>query len=144
MIRSMRRCEIAVVAVCTVVAGTTDAAEVVALFERSLAAPADLAASVSTRKDVVLYGSEMKERYVGGAKVRAQLKKWNLAFEVRDGIQAGVTSNKKVTWVAANVDGRPAKKPTARAIPYRVLFIYEQTGTNAWQLVQAHFSFVAS
>jgi hypothetical protein len=118
-------------------AGAEDVAK---QFEATVGDAKALAKTVSDRKDVVLYGSELAERYVGGAKVRAQLLKWGLAFKVRDGVQAGVTASKTVAWVAANVDaGKPGdKKPT----PYRALFVYEKHDA-AWQVVQIHFSFYA-
>jgi ketosteroid isomerase-like protein len=120
-------------------AGADDA---VKLFEATIGDPKLLAASVSDRKDVVLFGSELSERYVGPAAVKAQLTRWNLVFKLRDGVQAGVSSNRTVAWVAANVDATPVKKPGAKPSPYRALFVYEKTGT-AWQIVQAHFSFLA-
>lgn len=119
-------------------AGAEDVAK---QFEATLADPKALAATVSARKDVVLYGSELKERYVGGGKAKAQFLKWNLAFKIRDGIQAGVTASKSVAWVAAHVDATPIKKPTAKPTPYRVLFFYERE-KDVWKLVNAHFSFV--
>lgn len=118
-----------------------DADEVARQFMTTMAVPALLAASVSDRKDVVLYGSGLSERYVGGAKVRAQLKKWALVFTVRDGVHAGLTRSKTVAWVAANVDAISAKKATGKPSPYRVLAIYERT-RGAWKLVQLHFAFV--
>ena len=58
-------------------------------------------------------------------------------------MQAGVTSSKTIAFVAANLDATSLKKPKAKPTPYRVLFVYENTGTS-WQLVQAHFSVVAN
>jgi hypothetical protein len=118
------------------VAGAED---VVKVFEASLTDSAALAATLSTRKDVVLYGSEAKERTLGGAKVKAKLAGWKLAFALRDGVQAGLTANKNVAWVAANVDARSAKRPKDPATPYRVLAIYELTD-KTWKLVQLQFS----
>lgn len=118
------------------IAGAEDA---VAVFEASLADPKAFAASVSDRKDVVLYGSSSAERTVGGAKVRTKLASWNLKFTVIDGIQAGVTANKTVAFVAANVDAMSLRAPSRPASPYRVLAIYEKTGPT-WKLVQANFS----
>lgn len=118
-----------------------DADDVARQFMASIADPALFAATVSDRKDVVLYGSALPERYVGGAKVRAQLKKWNLAFTVRDGVHAGLTRSKTVAWVAANVDAISGKKPAGKASPYRVLAIYERT-RGEWKLVQVHFAFI--
>jgi SnoaL-like domain len=118
------------------------AEDAVKLFEATIGDPTLLAASVSDRKDVVLFGSELTERYVGGAAVKAQLAKWNLAFKLRDGIQAGVSSTKTVAWVAANVDAIPVKKSAVKPSPYRTMFVYEKAGTG-WQIVQAHFSFLA-
>ena len=118
-------------------AGAEDAVKV---FEGTLGDPKLLAASVSKRKDVVLYGSELRERTVGGDKVAAKLAAWKLSFKVRDGIQAGVTASKTVAWIAANVDATSQKKPKDKPTPYRVLFLYEKTGT-AWQLVHAQFAF---
>ena len=116
------------------------AEDVVNQVEATIGDAKALAATVSARKDVVLYGSDLGERYVGGAAVRAKLVAWNLAFKVRDGIQAGVTSSKTVAWVAANVDASSAKHPKDKPVPYRMLLVYEKTG-SAWQLVQAQFSF---
>jgi len=116
--------------------GAEDAAK---LFESTIGDAAKLAATVSARKDVVLYGSELKERFVGGDAVKKQLAKWGLAMKVRDGVQAGVAGT-TVAWVAANVDTVPAKSPKAKPSPYRVLAIYEKTGTT-WQLVQLSYSF---
>jgi hypothetical protein len=113
----------------------TGAEEAVKVFESSIGDPKAFAATVSDRKDVVLYGSEQRERTVGGAKVKARLTTWKLAFKVRDGVQAGL-AGKSVAWVAANVD---ATGPKTKATPYRVLALYEKSGT-AWKLVQAHFS----
>jgi len=36
----------------------------------------------------------IKERFDGGATVRKQLKRWSVAFKVRDDIQAGVVAAK--------------------------------------------------
>jgi ketosteroid isomerase-like protein len=113
--------------------------EVVKVFEASLASSAALGKTVSDRKDVVLYGSELGERFVGGAAVRAKLQKWKLTFKVRDGIQAGLTSSRTVAWVAANLDGTPA---AGKTLPYRALVIYEKTG-DGWKIVQLSFSFIA-
>lgn len=117
------------------------AEDLVKVFESTIGDPKALAKTVSGRKDVVLYGNEARERTVGGAKVRAKLQRWNLAFRVRDGIQAGLTSSKTVGWVAANVDAKSLKRPKDKPVPYRLLFLYEKTGTS-WKLVSAHFSFV--
>jgi hypothetical protein len=107
---------------------------IVATFEKSIATSKALAATVSNRADVVLYGSELAERYVGGDVVRKQLERWNLTFKVT-GLHAGVAS-KTVGFVAANVEATAGKGKPA---PYRVLAIYEKTDT--WKLVQLHFSF---
>lgn len=115
------------------------AEDVVKLFKASSADPAALAKTVSDRKDAVLFGSEKPERYVGGAKIRAQLAKWGLGFAVRDGVQAGLSASKTVAWLAANVDA--AKKGSKKTTPYRVSAIYEKTAAG-WQLVVLHFSSV--
>jgi hypothetical protein len=114
-------------------AGAKDA---VAVFKGSLGDAESLAKTVSDRKDTVMFGSELAERYVGGATVKATLRKWKLGFKVRDGIQAGIAT-KTTAWVAANVDAaKPGdKKPT----PYRVFAIYDKKGAD-WQLVALHFS----
>lgn len=118
------------------------AEDVVKVFEASIGDPAKLAATVSPRKDVVLYGSDLPERYVGGAAVKKQLLQWDLSLKVRDGIQAGVSKGKTVAWVAANVDASPIKRK-ALPSPYRLLAIYEKVGAS-WQLVQASFSFAVN
>ncbi|MDB4962568.1 MAG: hypothetical protein JWP01_2567 [Myxococcales bacterium] len=120
------------------------AREAVELFKASLADPKQFAASISKRKDAILIGSAPNQKTVGGAKVAATLARWKLALTIRDGIAAGTTASKTVAWVAANVDARPAGKPTASPTPYRVLCIYEQTKAKAWQLVAVEFSFPAS
>lgn len=120
------------------VAGAED---VVKLFESTIGDPKAFAASISSRKDVVLYGSDHAERTVGGAAVRAKLGAWKLAFKVRDGVVAGTTTSKTVAFVAANVDATSQARPKDKPMPYRLLLIYEKTG-GAWQVVVAHFSVV--
>jgi hypothetical protein len=117
----------------------TGAEDVVAMFRTTLKVPKELANTVSDRKDVVLYGSDSAERTVGGAKVKAKLLAWKLSFSVVDGVQAAVTIRKNVAFVAANVEATSLKDPKAPASPYRLLAIYEKTGTT-WKLVSAHFS----
>lgn len=112
--------------------------EVVKLVEGVLANPPELVKLVSDRKDVVMYGSAGAERYVGGAKVKKQLAAWNLALEVRDGIQAGLVGE-NVAWIAMNLDAKSMKKPNDKTSPYRLLAILEKAGT-AWKIVQLHFS----
>lgn len=119
-----------------------DAAAAAKLFEASIGDPKELVKTLATRKDLVLFGSEKSERFVGVDKVRATLTKWNLALKPRDGVAAGVAAGKTVAWVAANVDATNPAKPKAKATPYRVLFLYEKKG-DGWQLVQASFSAVA-
>lgn len=111
-------------------------------FTDSLGDPKTFRASVSSRTDTMMFGSDPGERW-GGAAVKAQLAKWKLGFKVRDGIQAGVSAKGTVAWVAANVDAVPVAKPKAKAIPYRVTAIYEKVGTD-WQVVQLHFSFATN
>lgn len=117
------------------------AEEAVALFQASIGDPKALAKTVTTRADAALFGSDLKERYIGGKKVAATLTRWNLAFKVRDGIQAGVAGSGNVAWVAANVDATSVKKPGSKPTPYRVFCIYEK-GDAGWKLVVMHFSFV--
>ncbi len=114
-----------------------DAKPVVEQFQKSIADPKAFAATISTRKDVVLYGTEPTERVVGGAAVRARLVKWDLSLAVHGGILAGVTKSKAVAWIAADVDARSAKSKTTS--PYRLTVVYEKTGTE-WKIVQIHFS----
>ena len=111
--------------------------DAVKLFESTIGDPSVFAATVSTRKDVVLFGTEATERFIGGDVVRATLVKWGLSFATVGGIRAGTTKSKTVAWVAADVDAR-AKKATKPA-PYRLTVIYEKTGAN-WRIVQIHFS----
>lgn len=113
-------------------------AEIVARqFETTLADPAALAASVSDREDVTMFGSDRKERFSGGAAVRAQLLKWKLGYKVRDGVVAGLSTSKTAAWLVANVD---AAKPGSKAITtYRLFAIYEQAG-DAWRIVQLNFA----
>src|SRR5262249_60023024 len=106
-------------------------------FEATIGDVKAFAKTVSQRNDVVLYGSELAERTVGGNEVRAQLAKWKLAFKVRDGVQAGISSSKTTAWVAANLDAsKPGdKKPT----PYRALLVYEKHADTGWGVVPLHF-----
>lgn len=113
--------------------------EVATVFKTSIADPKAFAKTISDRKDAVLLGSELPERYVGGAAMRATVLKWNLGFKVRDGIQAGLAPSKTTAWVAANVDA--AKPGDKKSTPYRVLAIYDKQG-GSWQLVLVHFSTV--
>ena len=111
--------------------------DVVHQLEAALADAAALARAVSDRKDVVLYGSALKERFVGGAAVRAQLAKWKLGFKLRDGVFAGLTTGKTVAWIVANVDA--ARQGDKAATAYRMLSIWEKAGTG-WRCVQLSFS----
>jgi hypothetical protein len=114
-----------------------DARPVVEQFQKSIADPKALAATISARKDVVLYGTEPTERFVGGAAARATLLKWDLSLAVQGGIRAGVTRSKAVAWIAADVEARSAKSKTT--LPYRLTVVYEKTGAE-WKIVQLHFS----
>jgi hypothetical protein len=114
-----------------------DAKPVVEQFRQSIADPKAFAATISARNDVVLYGTEPTERFVGGAAARATLLKWAFAWTVHGGIRAGVTKSKAVAWIAADVDARSAKSKTSS--PYRLTVVYEKTGTE-WKIVQIHFS----
>lgn len=113
------------------------AEDVAKQFEADLATAATLAKAVSERADVVLYGSALKERFVGGAKVRAQLLKWKLGFKIRDGVLAGLTSNKAVAWMVANVDA--AKPGDKSSTGYRLFAVYEKAASG-WRAVQLTFS----
>lgn len=114
-----------------------DARPAVEQFQKSIADPKAFAATISARKDVVLYGTEPTERFVGGAAARATLLKWDLSLTVHGGIRAGVTKSRAVAWLAADVDARSAKSKTT--LPYRLTVVYEKTGAE-WKIVQIHFS----
>jgi hypothetical protein len=111
----------------------------VKVFESTISDPKAFAATVSARPDVILFGSEAAERWVGGDKVKAAITKWKLGFKVRDGIQAGVSGGGTVAWIAANVDAAPVGK-AGTASPYRLTAIYEKTGAD-WKVVALQFSF---
>ncbi len=110
----------------------------VMLFTSSLVDPKGFAATFADRKDVVLMGSELGERYVG-PQAKATVAKWGFGYTVRDGTRAGVSKSGNVAWVAANVDARSLKKPKAKALPFRVFALYEKIGEQ-WKLVQIQFS----
>lgn len=112
----------------------TGAEEIVKLFEKTLADPKAFIASVSDRADVVLYGTEEKERYVG-AQVKQTLGTWKLTMKLRDGVVAGTVGT--AAYVVANVD---ASNAAVKNVPYRLLAIYEQAG-GAWKIVQLNFSY---
>jgi hypothetical protein len=99
--------------------------------------PALLAAMVADRKDAVLFGSELKERFVGGPAIRERLMKWNLRYRIRDGVLAGLTTSRSVAWVVANVDA--AKPGNKTSTTYRMFAILELVAGN-WQIVQLSFS----
>jgi ketosteroid isomerase-like protein len=115
---------------------TTGADEVAKLFESTCTNPKKFAATFSDRKEAVLFGSELPERYVGG-KAKAQITAWNFAFNVRDGLRAGMSKSGNVAWVAANVDGIP--HGSTSKIPFRMFAIYEKTAAG-WKVVQMQFS----
>ena len=108
------------------------------LFETTIGDPKLFAATVSTRPETAMFGSEMGERYTG-RQVAKQIQSWNLIFKVRDGVRAGVSKSGKVAWVAANVNALQNKRPNAKPIPYRMFAVYELVGT-AWKLVHLQFS----
>lgn len=107
-------------------------------FETALADPKLLGAMVSARKEVVLYGSELPERWATGATVKSQLASWGIGFKPRDGMRAGLSKSGTFAWVAANVDGSfvKLKRPP---VPYRVFAILEKTGKD-WKIVALQFS----
>jgi hypothetical protein len=117
---------------------TTGADAVAKQFEDTIGDPKKLAASISDRKEVVMFGSELPERFVGKA-AKQQITGWNFAFTVRDGVRAGMSKSGNVAWVAANVDARPAANKKAKALPFRVFAIYEKTGSD-WKIVSVQFS----
>jgi hypothetical protein len=118
-----------------------EAADLRTLLGTLIASPKAMVDAVSDRKDVVLYGSDASEKYTGGAVVKKTLTGWGLSIKLRDGIMAGLTSSKKVGWMAANVDVQA--KGDKRATPYRMTLVVEQTG-KAWKVVQIHFSYDGS
>jgi len=81
---------------------------------------ADTVASAGAALDKPAYHPAMRTRR---PQVKAKLAAWRLGFRVRDGIQAGVTANNAIAWVAANVDAIPQNEPTDKPVPYRVLFL---------------------
>lgn len=117
---------------------TTGADDVAKLFEGSIGDPKKFAATFSDRKEVVMFGSELAERYVG-KQAKSQITAWNFTFAVRDGVRAGMSKSGNVAWVAANVDAKPIKAPKTKALPFRAFALYEKTGTD-WKLVSLQFS----
>lgn len=115
--------------------GADDAVHV---FEATIGDPKAFAGTISDRKEVLMFGSEMPERFAG-AKAKQQLAAWNFAFTVRDGVRAGLLDGGHVAWIAANVDAKPAKQKNAKALPFRVFAVYEKIATT-WKLVQIQFS----
>jgi ketosteroid isomerase-like protein len=116
----------------------TGAEDAVHVFEATIADPKTFAGTFSDRKEILMFGSEMPERFAG-AKAKTQLSSWNFAFSVRDGVRAGVSKSGNVAWVAANVDAKPAKQKNAKPLPFRVFAVYEKIATT-WKLVQLQFS----
>jgi hypothetical protein len=117
---------------------TAGADEVAKQFETTAADPKAFAASFSDRKEVVMFGSELPERYVG-AKAKAQITSWNLAFKVRDGLRAGISKSGNLVWVAANVDATSVKNAKAKPIPFRMFTVYEKSAAG-WKVVEVQFS----
>lgn len=117
---------------------TTGADQVATLFETTIIEPKAFSSTMSTRKEAVLFGSELTERYVGPAAGK-QLAAWSFTFKVRDGLRAGLSKSGNVAWVAANLDGIPTKKLNAKPVPYRAFALYEKTPAG-WKLVQLQFS----
>ncbi len=118
---------------------TTGADDVAKLFETALGDPKLFAAAVADKKEAVLYGSELAERYVTGKVVKAQVASWGLGFKVRDGVRAGLSAHGNLAWVAANVDGRFVKNPKMAPVPYRVFAVLEKIGAD-WKFVALEFS----
>jgi ketosteroid isomerase-like protein len=119
------------------------AEDVVKQFETTIGDPKAFAATFSQRKDAVMMGSELAERFVG-AKAKAQILAWNMGFTVRDGVRAGVSKTGNVAWLAANVDAKSLKRANADAIPFRMFVVFEKVGTEktapSWTVVHVQFS----
>jgi ketosteroid isomerase-like protein len=112
--------------------------DAVKIFEATIGDPKAFSGTISSRPEVIVFGSEMPERFVAG-KAKSQLAAWNFAFSVRDGVRAGLSKSGNVAWIAANVDAKPAKQKNGRALPFRVFAVYEKIATT-WKLVQLQFS----
>lgn len=117
---------------------TAGADEIAKQFETTAADPKAFAASFSDRKEVVMFGSELPERYVG-AKAKGQITSWNFAFKVRDGLRAGISKSGNLAWVAANVDATSVKNAKMKPIPFRVFAVYEKSSAG-WKVVEVEFS----
>ncbi len=117
---------------------TAGADDVVRVFEATIVDPKSFAKTFSDRKEAVLFGSELPERYVG-AKAKAQLAAWSFTFTVRDGVRAGISKSGHVAWVAANVDAKSPRRPKDKPIPFRIFVLYEKIATT-WKVVQMQFS----
>src|SRR5262249_21206221 len=117
---------------------TAGADEVAKQFETTAGDPKAFAASFSDRKEVVMFGSELPERYVGG-KAKAQITSWNFAFKLRDGLRAGVSKSGNLAGVAAKVDAMSVKNAKAKPIRFRVFAVYEKTAAG-WKIVEMQFS----
>lgn len=115
---------------------TDGAKPVVALFQKTIGDAKAFAATVSPRKDVLMYGTQPGERFVGGAAVRATLAKWGLSFKTAGAVVAGVAKTKTIAWVLADVD---AAGKAGKRVPYRVSVVYEKTGDD-WKIVQLQFT----
>ncbi len=117
---------------------TGGADDAVRVFEATISDPKSFAATFSDRKEAVLFGSELPERYTG-AKAKATLASWAFKFTVRDGVRAGITKSGNLAWVAANVDAKSPRHPKDKPIPFRVFVLYEKIATT-WKVVQMQFS----
>lgn len=117
------------------IAGADD---VVRVFEATISDPKSFAKTFSDRKEAVLFGSELPERYTG-AKAKSTLAAWSFTFTVRDGVRAGVSRSGNIAWVAANVDAKSPRHPKDKPIPFRIFVLYEKIATT-WKVVQMQFS----
>ncbi len=115
---------------------TAGADDVASLFESTIGDAKKFSATFSDRKETVLFGSELPERYAG-AKAKAQITAWNFRFSLRDGLRAGLSKSGSVAWLAANVDGTP--KGAKAGVPFRVFALYERTD-KGWKVVQMQFA----
>lgn len=108
-------------------------------FLATLTAPLDPA--TAARADLVTIGSGPGERTVSGAVLA---KAWKAAWQGKltvDGAPATYLAPSGTTgWVVANVQLAKRAGKRAYAIPFRLVFVFDQDAQRAWHLVHAHLA----
>jgi len=119
------------------------AEELLAVFDRDLAAPINLVTDLSDRPEVSMLGTAPADHMVDGAAIKkvmqAHLADMHETLK-RAGVRAHLAPGGQLGWLMTTVEDTVEPKPgTHVVLPLRTLAVYVREG-GAWKLVHWHSS----